>query len=179
MILRPPSAADKRLIAASFDRLRAPSFDRWFFLHLPRFSPGALEGLIDVEHHDRETVPAVAPVTSEVLSAARYGRLGADTTTAEAAVVVVDDWHYRGVGAALLDSLVCGARQEGIRRFSAQVLGESPGALSLFAHLGQSVNEVDHRLSRWLSTCPLCPASVSVCGACYTRALGSSNRPGC
>ncbi|WP_249012436.1 GNAT family N-acetyltransferase [Conexibacter sp. DBS9H8] len=179
IILRPLSAADKPLIAASFDRLSEPSRYRRFFLRLQQLPPGVLEALIDVDHHDREAILAVAPVTGEVLGVARYGRLSADATTAEIAVTVVDAWHGRGVGAALLDRLVCRARQEGIRRFSAQVLGENPGALSLFAHLGQSVSEVDHGVIEMVVELPALPGiGERLRSALHPRALGSSNRPG-
>lgn len=52
---------------------------------------------------------------------ARYVRTPGDRVTGEVAVVVVDDWHRRGLGRALLDRLTERARENGLTRYSAVV----------------------------------------------------------
>ena len=65
------------------------------------------------------------------MGVARYIRSNEDAEVAEVAVTVVDDWHGRGLGRALLTRLTYRARREGVRRFSAVVLGENREALGL------------------------------------------------
>ncbi|MGH2847421.1 MAG: GNAT family N-acetyltransferase, partial [Thermoleophilaceae bacterium] len=56
---------------------------------------------------------------------------------AELAVAVVDAWHRRGVGTALLQRLAERAREEGIRRLSAEILTENRPMLDLTRALGE------------------------------------------
>ena len=60
---------------------------------------------------DREAIIAIEPTSRQALGDARYVRLSEDPEAAEIAIVVVDDWHRRGVGPALLRQLTSRARQ--------------------------------------------------------------------
>jgi ribosomal protein S18 acetylase RimI-like enzyme len=62
--------------------------------------------------------------------------LSEDPEAAEIAIVVVDDWHRRGVGPALLRQLTSRARQEGIRRFRVVVQADNRDAVALVGELG-------------------------------------------
>ncbi len=102
----------------------------------------------EVDHSDHEAIVAIDPISGLLLGIARYIRSKDDHETAEVAVTVADDWQRRGLGRALLDRLTYRARQEGVRRFSALVLGENQPALGLFSDLGenrrhQSAGEVE------------------------------------
>jgi GNAT superfamily N-acetyltransferase len=68
---------------------------------------------------------------------ARYVRSSDDPEVAEVAVAVSDPWQRRGVGTALLHRLTERARDEGIQRFSAEVLAENEPMLELAAALGE------------------------------------------
>lgn len=57
---------------------------------------------------------------------------------AEVAVAVADDWHRRGLATALLHDLAARAREEGVKRFSASVLGDNAPAVKLFRHMGDA-----------------------------------------
>jgi len=59
--------------------------------------------------------------------------------TAEMAFVVGDDWQRKGLGSYLFRRLVEIARNEGIRRFSADVLAENSGMLKIFHRSGMNV----------------------------------------
>jgi N-acetylglutamate synthase-like GNAT family acetyltransferase len=51
---------------------------------------------------------------------------------AEAAVAVIDPWQDRGVGTALLDALVARAREDGVERSTASMLGtDAQGAAAV------------------------------------------------
>ena len=58
------------------------------------------------------------------------------TTTAEAAVTVVDDWQGRGLGTALCRLLADRARDQGIERFTALLLAGNDQMHDVLASLG-------------------------------------------
>jgi nucleotide-binding universal stress UspA family protein/GNAT superfamily N-acetyltransferase len=135
--LRPITAEDKELLAASFERLSERSRYRRFLTTKSKLSRAELAYLVDeVDHSDHEAIMALDPISGAMLGIARYVRSKEDAQTAEVAVTVADDWQRRGLGKALLDRLTYRARQEGISRFSALVLGDNRPALGLFADLG-------------------------------------------
>jgi GNAT superfamily N-acetyltransferase len=129
--LRPIAPEDKPLVAASFERLGEESRYRRFFTIKKELSPAELDYLVDVDHIDHEAIIAIDQSSGEAVGVARYIRSNEDADVAEVAVTVVDDWHGRGLGRALLTRLTYRARREGIRRFSAVVLGENREALGL------------------------------------------------
>jgi protein lysine acetyltransferase len=123
---------DKPLLLDVFQRLSEDSRYRRFFMSLRELSPGMLTYFTDVAHSDREALIAIEPTSGQALGVARYVRLKEDPEVAEVAVAVADDWHRRGVAAALLAELSGRARDEGIRRFVAVVLAENRAAVALF-----------------------------------------------
>lgn len=137
--LRPIAPEDKELLAASFERLSEQSRYRRFLTAKSKLSRTELAYLVDeVDHRDHEAIMALDPISGAMLGIARYVRSKDDPEIAEVAVTVADDWQRRGLGKALLDRLTYRARQEGIRRFSALVLGDNRPALGLFADLGEA-----------------------------------------
>lgn len=142
--LRPLGPQDRTRIAASFERMSEQSRYRRFFLRLQELPPKLLDGLVDVDHADREAIVAIEPGSGELLGVARYTRDANDLAAAEIAVTVVDDWQRRGLGTALLEALTSRAREEGVERFTAAVLGENSGAMALLGQLGTAAKHLDH-----------------------------------
>ena len=138
VLLRPIEPEDAPRIAASFHRLSKESRYRRRFSHKDSLPPDELTYLVDVDHRDHEAVIAIDPTSGEALGVARYIRSPVDPEVAEVAVTVVDEWQQRGLGRALLARLTYRARREGIRKFSAFVMSENPGALRLFADVGKA-----------------------------------------
>lgn len=134
--LRALTPDDGPLLEASFRRLSDRSRYRRFFVRMRELPAALLRALVDVDHHDREAILAIDPRTGQVIGVARYTRPEPDSEAAEIAVVVVDDWQGRGVGSILLARLTHRARQEGVRRFTAEVMAENREALRFFAGLG-------------------------------------------
>ena len=141
--LRPIAPEDKPLIAASFERLGEESRYRRFFTSKKELSAAELDYLVDVDHRDHEAIIAVDRLSGEAVGVARYVRSNDDAEVAELAVTVIDDWQGRGLGRALLTRLTDRARQEGMRRFSAVVLGQNREALGLFNSFGDVRREYD------------------------------------
>jgi GNAT superfamily N-acetyltransferase len=127
--LRPIAPEDKPLLAAIFERLSEESRYRRFFTTKNELSPADLDYLVDVDHSDHGAIIAIDPLSGKALGVARYIRSKGHAEVAEVAVTVADDWQGRGLGRALLDRLTYRARREGVRRFSALVQGDNPGAL--------------------------------------------------
>jgi len=75
-----------------------------------------------------------AQVGSRLVGVAAFERLTGDT--AEVALLVADDHHERGIGTLLMEHLARAARDNGIRRFQADVLGENDLALRMVDDLG-------------------------------------------
>jgi nucleotide-binding universal stress UspA family protein/GNAT superfamily N-acetyltransferase len=141
--LRPIAPEDKPLVATSFERLSEASRYRRFFTTKSELSAAELAYFVDVDHTDHEAIIAIDPSSGEALGVARYIRSRDDAELAEVAVTVADDWQRRGLGRALLDRLTYHARREGVRRFSALVQGDNPGALRLLADVGDTRQQRD------------------------------------
>jgi RimJ/RimL family protein N-acetyltransferase len=67
---------------------------------------------------------------------ARYVRVPRDREAGELAVEVVDDWHRRGLGTALLAQLSERARQNGLTRYTAVVSPDNDVVLGALERAG-------------------------------------------
>jgi len=136
--LRPIAPEDKPLLVDVFDRLSEQSRYRRFFTSLHELSAVTLAHFTELDHVDREAIIAIEPASGVPLGVARYVRLSEDPQAAEVAVAVVDDWHHRGVGPAVLAELTSRARRADIRRFVAVVQADNRDALALVDGVGES-----------------------------------------
>ena len=136
--LRPIAPEDKPLLVDMFERLSEQSRYRRFFMRLRHLSPGTLSQFTELDHANREAIIAIEPASGHALGVARYVRSSDDPQEAEVAVAVVDDWHRRGLGPALLAQLRTRAQQQGIRRFVAIVQASNRDALALADDIGAS-----------------------------------------
>jgi GNAT superfamily N-acetyltransferase len=135
--VRPIRPDDKETLAAAFENLSDQSRYQRFFSPHARLTQKELRYFTEVDHSAHEAIIALEPGTGAGLGVARYVRSKADPGTAEIAVAVIDAWHGRGVGTALLDALADRAREEGIERFSAVILADNEPMLSLFDDFGE------------------------------------------
>ncbi|MGO9973187.1 MAG: GNAT family N-acetyltransferase [Solirubrobacteraceae bacterium] len=138
IILRPIAPEDKELLLAAFDRLSETSRYRRFFSYMQSLGERQLAYLTEVDHHDHEAIIAIDAATGDAVGIGRYIRLAPDADIAEVAIVVIDDWHGRGVARAVLRRLASRARREGIRRFTAEVKVENPIAISVLRGVGHT-----------------------------------------
>jgi RimJ/RimL family protein N-acetyltransferase len=137
ILIRPISPDDRDELVAGMERLSPESRYRRFFTPASHLSASQVRYLTDVDHHDHEALVAVQPVTGHGIGVARFVRSAADHGLAEVAVAVADSWQGRGVATALLNRLTERARDEGIRRFSAEILAENQPMLELIDDVGQ------------------------------------------
>jgi RimJ/RimL family protein N-acetyltransferase len=136
ILIRPIRPDDKAELAAGMRRLSPESRYRRFFTPTSELSDRQLRYLTEVDHHDHEALVALEPETGHGIGVARFVREKADPELAEVAVAVADSWQGRGVGTTLLHRLTERARDEGVRRFTAEILAENQPMLELLHDLG-------------------------------------------
>jgi RimJ/RimL family protein N-acetyltransferase len=145
ILIRPIRPSDREELAAGMERLSPESRYRRFFTPTSELSQSQLTYLSEVDHHDHEALVAVEPATGHGIGVARFVRSTDDPELAEVAVAVADSWHNRGVATALLDRLTQRAREEGVRRFSADVLADNRPMLELIEEVGDvTLRHLDH-----------------------------------
>ena len=143
IVVRPVRPDDRSLLEAGFARLGEESRYRRFLSATPKLTPGLVRYLTDVDHRDHEALVALDAATGVGIGVARFVRSVERPDSAEVAVAVVDDWHGRGVGTALLALLIDRARGEGVERFTGLVLAQNRPVFDLLGTFGDV--QVQHR----------------------------------
>jgi RimJ/RimL family protein N-acetyltransferase len=118
--IRPVVPDDVAHLRAIYGELSVLSRRRRFLTPVSDPSDEDLAYLTDVDHRRHEALVAFDR-DGRAVGEARYVRSRDDRSSAELAVVVVDDWHGRGLATALLDSLTERARENGIETYTAIV----------------------------------------------------------
>jgi len=107
-----------------------------FFAFKARLSSKELKRFTEVDYKDR--VAFVITIGGEIIGIGRYDRLD-DPAEAEVAFNIADAHQGRGIGSILLEHLAAAAQENGIRRFSAEVLPENRKMLMVFSDAGYDV----------------------------------------
>lgn len=137
---------DKRRLAEGLARLSPESRYLRFFRNVDHFTADQLRYLTEVDFVDHYAWIADLPDLPGQPGAgvARWIRLRDHPDEAEAAVIVADELHGRGIGTALLWVLGRSALENGVRAFRVAVLGENHPMLHLLTQAGA-------RRGRWES----------------------------
>jgi len=138
ILIRPIRPEDKEGLLDGLHRLTPESRYRRFFSPVAHLSARQLRFLTEVDHRTHEALVAIDPDSRKGIGVARFIRSTTEPTIAEAAVAVVDNWHGRGLGTALLKALAARGREEGVERFSASVLAGNLKMLQLVRRLSDS-----------------------------------------
>jgi acyl-CoA synthetase (NDP forming)/RimJ/RimL family protein N-acetyltransferase len=122
-----------------------------FFGPYPRISPRDLERFTTVDHRTR--VAFICLLGDEIIAVGRYEGLPgsgkgsgagdggeANVHSAEVAFVARDEHQGRGLGSILLEHLAAAARENGLRRFEAEVLVENHQMVRVFREAGYQVS---------------------------------------
>jgi acyl-CoA hydrolase/GNAT superfamily N-acetyltransferase len=149
--LRPARTGDANELQDLFYRMPPHDVYTRFFRHLTTLPLSTAEHMSSVSFEDEVTFLAVVGDwgSERVVGTASYYR---DPTsgTADAAFMVDPQWKGRGLGRALMDTLVDYARRHGVVALTADVLSENIAMLRLFrssgldmtVHTSQGVTEV-------------------------------------
>ena len=124
---------DKENLETALQRLSPESRHKRFLAPKPRFSAAELRYLTEIDGFDHVAVVAVLPDDEDaIVGVGRFVRLRDLPDTAEAALVVGDAFQGQGLGRELGRRLADEARECGIRRFTATLLGDNVAAHRLF-----------------------------------------------
>lgn len=141
VLIRPLRPEDKPLLAEGFQHLSTDTVYKRFLQPRGALTPGELAALTEIDHVDHEAFGAIDPVTGQGVGVARYVRDAERPHVAEPAVVVVDAWQGRGLGAKLLRRLCDHATANGIRIFSAPLLASNEAIIALFEQFGEVIGK--------------------------------------
>ncbi|MGY2747065.1 bifunctional acetate--CoA ligase family protein/GNAT family N-acetyltransferase [Arthrobacter sp. UYCu723] len=134
--LRPIHPADADAVQAFHVGQSQTSIYMRFFAFKSRLSSKELKRFTEVDYRDR--VALVITIGGEIMGIGRYDRLD-DPEEAEVAFNIADAHQGRGIGSILLEHLAAAARENGIRKFSAEVLPENRKMLMVFSDAGYDV----------------------------------------
>jgi GNAT superfamily N-acetyltransferase len=134
--VRPLERNDRAEIAAAIGRLSDNSRYRRFATPKPRLSERELDQLVDVDHHDREALVAIDPLTGHGVAVVRYVQVPDEPGAVEVAATVADEWQGRGLGGALLAALTERARDEGHAALRASTLAINNRSIAMLRSAG-------------------------------------------
>ncbi|MDR7083909.1 acyl-CoA synthetase (NDP forming)/GNAT superfamily N-acetyltransferase [Arthrobacter ginsengisoli] len=134
--LRPIHASDAAAVQTFHVGQSQKSTYMRFFAFKSKLSTKELKRFTEVDHKDR--VAFVITIGGEIIGIGRYDRLD-DPEEAEVAFNIADAHQGRGIGSILLEHLAAAARENGIRKFSAEVLPENRKMLMVFSDAGYDV----------------------------------------
>lgn len=138
VLVRPIRADDKALLEAGLERLSPESVRSRFLAAKPSFSARELRYLTEIDGRDHIALVAMLEDDpGRLLAVARSVRLTDAPDTAEMAIVVLDEWQGQGLGSALAEALADVAREAGIRRLAAVMLGTNGAARRLVLRIGR------------------------------------------
>lgn len=140
-LVAPLHPDDRARYLAGVERASPESLYKRFMAPVSRLTESQLRYLLEIDHRDHEALMVVDESSGDAVGVARFVRLAEDTTAAEAAVLVVDDWQGYGLGTALCRLLAERARQVGVTRFIATLLVSNRSMLAVLEALG-SVHEI-------------------------------------
>ncbi len=134
--LRAIQPGDKDEIAQAFERLSAESRYLRFMQHKKALDSAVVDrGVNPVPGREYAFVATVSAADGfDIVGGARYVDSG-KPDTCEFAITVLDEWTKRGLGTALLRSLMRRAKYDGYRTMEGVVLAANEAMLALARHL--------------------------------------------
>ena len=135
--LRPLRSQDEEQLLDFFQRLSHHTVHLRFHHVLTQMSREEAKRFCRIDHENIFAIVATIGEAPEerIIAVARYARLP-KRDTAEAAFVVEDSYHGRGIGTHLLEELAATARLQGICRFEAEILAENRNMLKVLKDSG-------------------------------------------
>jgi GNAT superfamily N-acetyltransferase len=125
---------DKERLLAAFTRLSARSVYQRFFHPVNELTAEDLRRLTEIDFRDQVGIVLTvgAGCDERLIAVGRYVREVSGGDVAEVAFTVADDYQHRGAATLLLREIVGIARERGIRKFVALVLGDNRAMLEVF-----------------------------------------------
>ncbi len=138
--VRPLRVTDEPIVREFFYRLSPESVHYRFFRMIKAMPHQKLQELLKIDYEMDMAIIVLSDDTkdAEMIGFAHYLK-EPRTNFTEAAFLVRDDWQGKGIGTALMRTLVDFAKQKGIAGFTASVLAENHGMLRVFHKCGYHV----------------------------------------
>lgn len=136
--IRPIRPEDDHILVDAFDHLSPQSVYQRFFAALPELSQDMAFRLSHVNYTDRMALVAETAETDfpQLMGVARYEPISpasGHTDVVELGLVVLDEWHGRGLGRILLREILRVARRNGIYRYTADIIADNRKILRLLS----------------------------------------------
>ncbi|WP_026554256.1 bifunctional acetate--CoA ligase family protein/GNAT family N-acetyltransferase [Arthrobacter sp. 35W] len=135
--LRPLTADDAEGLQAFHMAQSQNSIYLRFFTFKAKLTPKEVRRFTELDYNDR--VALVITRGGEIIGVGRYDRLD-NPAEAEVAFNIADPHQGRGLGSVLLEHLAAAARENGISKFTAEILPENRKMLSVFSDAGYEVH---------------------------------------
>lgn len=138
IVLRPVLPEDRERFRLGFKKLSDKTRFQRFFRGISDLSETDLDYLTQVDQRDHVAWSAVQPqeLCEPGIGLGRFVRDQDDPESAEVAFVVIDAFHRRGVGKALMAVLMVRAEEVGVRRLRAIVRPDNDPMINWLANLG-------------------------------------------
>ncbi len=139
--MRPLIPEDREALLGLFNRC-SPETRRYRFLRMIASLPDDMLDrlvIVDGRRHVALAVWFGEGDESRIVAVGRYHALSGSSTVAEVSFLVEDAMQRRGIGTVLLDTLAEIGRENGITRFSADVLADNRAMLSVFRKAGYAI----------------------------------------
>ena len=136
LAIRPIRGSDLEALAAFYRGLGVETLRARYFVAASPFAAGPIDHLVTPDGFDRITLVAETADGRGIIAEAMSIRSDLDTELADAAIVVADAWHGRGIGRRLIARLAAEAWETGVRRWRVQRLSTNERVAALFSAAG-------------------------------------------
>lgn len=134
VLIRPIAPSDAQMLFDFHETLSDRTIYMRHFSAHPHLSDAELQRFTNVDHIKREAYVAVDE--NRIIGVGRWDAI--DSTAAEVAFVISDDYQHQGLGSVLFSLLAQAAQDYGITEFVAEVLPQNRAMMRLFEVFGES-----------------------------------------
>ncbi|MGB2988063.1 MAG: GNAT family N-acetyltransferase [Phycisphaerae bacterium] len=140
VFMRPLKLTDEPMLRSLFYKLSPKSVHYRFFRMIQAMPHEKLQELLRIDYEANMALVVLTGSTenAEMIGIAHHLK-EPRTNYAEAAFLIRDDWHGKGIGTKLMNALVEIARRQGIAGLTSEVLAENHGMLRIFHKCGYPV----------------------------------------
>ena len=157
--------ADASMDRAFFAGLSEQSRYMRFMQHLAELTPRLVRQFTQIDDTREMALVALAHTSADeaIVGIARYvAETEQEGESAEFAIVIADAWQRHGVGRALMELLIDGARRRGLRRLIGNILAVNAPMLALATVLGFAIHADPDDARHVIATLELTPAQVPI-----------------
>jgi GNAT superfamily N-acetyltransferase len=145
VFFRPVQLIDEQGIQRLFYSLSPRSRYMRFFTSMTRFPHRRAQEMTVVDYASDMAIVGIVEKKEEheeyeeIIAAGQY-MIDQKSGMADVAVMVLDDYHNRGIGTFMIKYLARIARENGVKGFFADILGENKAMLQIFLKSGYNIN---------------------------------------